>query len=422
MKALHCFIVFTATLSLFSCAQKTPKKRTVLAIPVYGQSLASGEQAERITDFDTLSKKSHHLILTENLDEEFGYFSGTHFKQWMKKMLHDRHRAFELSVYSMAEVITNYFDNKGFGDSLMICTFPGGQGASSIVDISKGSQPYQKFLEEIEGAYEKAKSKGWDFQVPAVCWMQGEDDVLWKKSSNYKKDLKTFLTALNKDVKAITKQPNNITCICYQTNCLTLANEFNANLFKGRETLVPQAQLELIRDDQQFMASGPTYPYSFAEDSPHIDGLSQKRLGYLAGLSVIRLLESQQSKGLTPASFSRAGDTVIIRFNVSSPPLVLDTLAIYKAANYGFSIINTSNQNIVQQVILQNNTIKICCKQSPAGCKVRYAVNGGKRKNGYKHGPRGNLRDSQGDDLKATILKQKYPLHNWCYQFDVLLL
>ena len=419
MKRLSWFIILM--IASVSCTQEKQDKRTVIAIPVYGQSLALGEEAIRITDFDSLTKQTHHHILTENLDEEFGYLSDTHFKQWVKKISGDRRRAFELSIYGMSEVIANYIDSKGHCDSLMICTFPGGQGATSIVDMSKGSSAYIKFLEEIQSACKKAKSKGWDFIVPAFCWMQGEDDIVWKKSSNYKKDLKQFQVDLNNDVKAITKQKRNVICIAYQTNCLTLSKDFKANNFISKETPVPQGQMELIRDDSLFMASGPTYPYSFTGgERVHIDGISQKRLGYLAGLSVVRLLESQPGKGLTPSKFKISGNTVEVEFNVPSPPLVLDTTAVLKAANYGFSIVDSTNTNILKQVSLQNNKVKLYCEKSPAGSKIRYAVNGIKEKSGYRYGPRGNLRDSQGIKQTVTIQNQLYPLHNWCYQFDIL--
>ena len=40
-------------------------------------------------------------------------------------------------------------------------------------------------------------------------------------------------------------------------------------------------------------------------------------------------------------------------------------------------------------------------------------------KSGRLYGPRGNLRDSQGDSIKITIQNETYPIHNWCYQFDM---
>ena len=414
-----CF-TFLVTCFILSCQTEKSEKKTVLAIPVYGQSLALGEEAIRITDFDSLTKQTNHHVLTENLDEEFGYLSETHFKQWMKKILHDRHRAFELSIYGMSEMVSKYLYAKGNGDSLIISIFPGGRGATGISDLGKGSDAYKKFLDEIETAYNKAQRRGWNFVVPAFCWMQGEDDIVWRKSPDYKRDLETFQADLNRDIKSITKQTKDVKCICYQTNCLTLSKQFKAVNYHIRETYVPQGQMELIRDNEMFMASGPTYPYSFEGERVHIDGVSQKRLGNMAGLAVIRLLESKPGKGLIPEHFTISGDTVLVKFNVPSPPLVLDTVSVWKADNFGFTVVDSGNTNIIQELILENDIIKLCCKKSPKGCKVRYAVNGKPGKSGYKFGPRGNLRDSQGIEQKVDILKKVYPLHNWCYQFDMI--
>ncbi|MGC4234433.1 MAG: sialate O-acetylesterase, partial [Niabella sp.] len=281
------FIIYICL--LFSCSNEK-RSGTVLAIPIYGQSLALGEESIRITNFDTFINKCKHRVLTENLDEDFGYFSDTHLKQRFKKLIGDKRRAFELSIYGMSELLCDYFDKKGVGDSLLICTFPGGQGATGINDLSKNSKAYTKFLEELKDAYETAKDQGLNFVVPAFCWMQGENDVVWGTSKNYKEDLKKFHSDFNKDVKAITKQKEDVVCICYQTNCITLSKKYTPEHFSDYNcdvTAVPQAQMELVRDDPFFIASGPVYPYSFVENERvHLDGLSQKKIGYLAGLSV----------------------------------------------------------------------------------------------------------------------------------------
>ena len=412
------FIVVMITLVVIGCS-KPIEKRTVMAIPVYGQSLALGEEALRITDFDSLCEYCDHRVLTQNLDEKFGYFSENPFKQWLKKMSRSKKRSFELSIYGMAEAITHYWQIERI-DSLLLCTFPGGQGATGIQGLGRGSKGYGKIMNELSGAFKEAQSKGWDFIVPAGCWVQGGDDIVWDKSRNYKKDLKQFQIELNQDIKAITKQSRDVVFICYQPNCLALSENFNENAFNCREVQVPEALMELVRDDSLFMASGPTYPYSFARERVHLDGLSQKRLGYLAGLSSIRLFQSKSSKGLTPADLNVLGDTVLIDFNVPYPPLIIDTLEVAKVKNYGFSVIDSSGTDILQQMLLRDNLIKLCCVKSPVGCKVRYAVNGVQGKNGFQYGPRGNLRDSQGEQFAATILGKLYPLHNWCYQFDIL--
>jgi hypothetical protein len=87
--------------------------------------------------------------------------------------------------------------------------------------------------------------------------------------------------------------------------------------------------------------------------------------------------------------------------------------------HYGFSVITPDNKDIVQTVSIQDDCVLIQCSEQPKGCKVRYAINGEKFKSGRLHGPRGNLRDSQGEHQKAHVNGKTYPLHNWCWQFDI---
>ena len=42
-------------------------------------------------------------------------------------------------------------------------------------------------------------------------------------------------------------------------------------------------------------------------------------------------------------------------------------------------------------------------------------------KSGNIHGPRGNIRDSQGDKLKTVIKGKEYGLSNWAYQFEMFI-
>ena len=134
-----CIITF-----LTSCSQRSNLHQTVLCIPVYGQSLALGEEAERITDFDSLANYADGRIVTENLDHQFGYFENDELKEFAKKLVGYQKRAFELSVYNMAKVLAD-----SIGSDTLICIFPGGQGATAIANLSKGTKPYQKFIEDI---------------------------------------------------------------------------------------------------------------------------------------------------------------------------------------------------------------------------------------------------------------------------------
>ena len=398
MKQLSAIILLIASV-LFTACQKDYDHKTVLCIPVYGQSLALGEEAERLTDFDFLAAYADGRIVTEDLDHSFGYFENDKFKHWVKKTAGYQKRAYELSVYKMAQVLADQF-----GEDTLICIFPGGQGATAIANLSKGTLPYQSFIENIHSAYETAQERGWDFIVPAICWMQGESDIVDYPSTIYHDMLTQIWEDMNDDILQITQQKDSIPFICYQANSLTRAEQFKANTNVCRETEVPQTFVNLLRDNKHFWASGPTYPYTCVNEKIHIDAQGQQTIGELAARSVIGILRgAERFRGLIPTQTETDKDTVIIHFNTSSI-LALDTIQVRKAEHYGFSVINMENKNIIQEVVLDGSSIKLTCFDSPIDCRIRYAVNGDYMKSGNQHGPRGNLRDSEG---------------NWCYQFDL---
>ena len=379
--------------------------RVVVCVPVYGQSLALGEEAVRITNFDSLRINNNGRIVNENLDYQFGCYSDKKWKRIIKRLLHDHRHSYELSLYSMAESLV-----KELGEDTVICIFPGGMGETPIFKLVKDyNYLYPIFLSDIRNAYEKAKEKGWDFYVPAVCWMQGESDIIDYMKDDYKVMLKKICTDLNKDIKAITHQNKDIHLICYQANALTKAERFNAYDFNCIETRVAQATLELIRDDSLFWASGPTYSYNFVNEKIHIDALGQQQIGKLDAISILHLLRGgAKTYGLIPTQVHSEQDDVIISFSIPQPPLVFDTISVRPVSHYGFNVISKDGNDIVTSATIEDNTVRLKCKESPLGCKIRYAVNGERMKSGNKHGPRGNLRDS-------------HPLRNWCYQFDLLL-
>ena len=392
--------------------------KVVICIPVYGQSYALGEEAIRITDFDSLRINYNGRIVTEQLDYSFGYFDPTsRLKQFIKRLFHYDKRSFELSIYGMAESLVSKI-----GEDTIFCIFPGGLGMQPIKKLMKGSSPYHKFIEEINCAYKNAQERGWGFNIPAICWMQGESDIVDYPGTDYKTLLKQIYQELNADIKSITHQSNDIRFICYETNVITKGKKYKPNHFNGTEAQTPQAQMELIRDDSVFWASGPMYPYSYVNESLHPDGISQKRFGYLVAESVIDLLHHEKRFiGVVPIKTDIKENEVRILFNVPCPPLYFDTVSVRKINNYGFNVIRKDNVDIISNVKLDGDTVIIKCKDSPIGCKIRYAVNGEYMKSGWRVGPRGNLRDSQGNNKKVEIQGRTYALHNWCYQFDYLL-
>ena len=413
MKYKIVFIILTI-IGFVSCNNNNVHK-TVICIPVYGQSLALGVEAERITDLDSLANYANGRIVTEHMDHQYGYYDLNGIKQYVKKIIHHRKNSPELSVYSMAKWLVDHT-----GEDTLICIFPGGQDGTIISNLGKGTTPYNKLLKDIETAYKSAKDRDWGFEIPAICWMQGETDINSYPGTNYQELLLQFVKDINTDVKQFTGQVKDIEIICYQANSLTRAKDFNALSFNCSETEVPQTQMELIRDSSFFHASGPTYPYDCVNEVIHIDGIGQIMHGVLAALSAQDIICHQKKKrGLLPLMAKCHDMEITISFSIPKPPLTFDTIKVAKADNYGFSVVTPEGRNILKETYLLNDTVYILCSEQAKGCRVRYAVNGEYMKSGRIHGPRGNLRDSQGDSLAITIRGGEYPIHNWCYQFDI---
>lgn len=401
-------------LALVAC-QEADEHKTVICIPVYGQSLAIGVDAIRVTDFDSLANYADGRIVTENMDHRFGYFDISPFKQFVKRITRYHKRSFELTVYGMAEVLA---DNTG--KDTLICIFPCGKDGAFIADLGKGSETYNKFLHDIKIGYQSAQKRGWNFVIPALCWMQGETDMTRYPKTDYRKLFLQFVENINQDIKQITRQQQDIEVICYQTNSVARAKNFNPTTYNCPEALVPGIQLELVRDDSSFHASGPTYPYDYVNEIIHIDGTSQKKHGVLVALAALDIIKQQKhQRGLLPIKVQCQDKEVAIDFNIPCPPLTFDTIQVTNPGHYGFSVITPDNRDIVENVILQDGRVHLLCRESPKNCRIRYAINGEKMKSGRLHGARGNLRDSQGDSIRITIQDKTYPIHNWCYQFDM---
>jgi len=427
MKRNHIFLFVFACLlvcglayiyvALF-CGKADVKNRVVVCVPVYGQSLALGEEAKRVTDLDELKENYFGRVVTENIDYNFGYFDHSYVKQAVKKLIHYKQRDFELSVYGMSELLASHL-----GNDTIICTFPGGQGETELAYLCKGSIPYQRFLDDIEKACSYVQERGGVFYVPAVCWMQGESNIEGYSGNGYKELFLRFCKDLNEDIKAITDQKDNVRMVCYQPNSLSRGDQFDENSYECEETVVPQAFVELIRTDSLFCASGPTYPYNFINEAIHIDGIGQKRLGSLAGMAVESIIHHKERfRGVIPLTVHACDSNVVVHMNVPCPPLLFDTIEVEKIDNYGFKVVDSNGRDVLCDVKLDGSSVILKCNRPSLGCKVRYAVNGEKEKSGRVKGPRGNLRDSQGDKKTVVVKGVEYPLHNWCYQFDELVI
>ena len=379
------------------------KPKVVVCVPVYGQSLAMGEEAELVTDIDGLSKKWEGRLVGEGLNDRFGYYEDISWKKNIKRLIRYGNRRYENSAFAMGEALAG-----ALGKDTVVCVFADGRGGTAISNLIKGSSPYDALIQDIKSSYEEAKKKGMEFFVPAICWMQGESDMFDYTRVDYRKILAHFAIDVNKDIKRITGQRRDVKIVGYQSCCLTKCYNFNPTDYDCYEISIPQVQMQLIRENSTFIAGTPVYFLDFVDDRIHLDGKSQTVVGRYNAAAVLDIVRRGDSnRGLYPVNVKSKGNTAIIEFNNSGGKLVFDTINVNKVRNYGFSVITPDNRDIAQRVGIVNDNIVIECSDNTKGCKVRYGANGEKNKSGRRLGARGNL-----------LRRNSTMMPEWCYMFD----
>lgn len=392
------YLVFSM-LVMMACSKGNKDIKVVVCVPVYGQSLALGEEAELLTDIGHLYDDNQGRIMAEGLGSSFGYYEDHGLKQMVKRLIRYSNRLNENSSYAMAKTLTEQL-----GKDTAVCIFAGGRGGTEISRLVKGSEPYTMFLENIKKSYEEARERGIKFYVPAICWMQGESDMFDYTHVDYKKMLKQFAEDINNDVKEITRQREDVKIVTYQSCCLTRCWNFDPLQYNCYEATIPQAQMELAREKGLFAAGTPVYPFSFVDERIHLDGKSQQEVGRRHAFVVLDIIrKGESSAGLYPTLIAAHDSIVTVKFNRG--PLSIDTTNVSPAKNLGFSVITPDGRDITSRVDVTTDSIVINCNAPATACCIRYAINGTKQKTGGKAGPRGNIKASDG--------KRDY----WCFMF-----
>ena len=115
---------------------------------------------------------------------------------------------------------------------------------------------------------------------------------------------------------------------------------------------IPTAQMELIRDNNMFVASNPVYilDHSKAEHI-HLSASGEKMMGLYCGIALKSVIDGTcNKKGVTPATYSISENTVILKCNVPCPPLRVDNTWVKEVDNFGFTLLTSDNVNIIESV------------------------------------------------------------------------
>ncbi|NPT38228.1 hypothetical protein [Paraburkholderia xenovorans] len=291
-----------------------------------------------------------------------------------------------------------------------------GEGSMDIATLSPPGRYYTRLLRDIAQGKRLADAQGKTYGVGAITWTQGEaDDSINTPVPAYIARLKTLRADVDRDAKALTGQKQDVEMITYQV----ATNRH----FDQPYPHIALALLQASHEDPHIHLAVPMYLFRYV-DGGHTDNRSTEWMGAYYGLVLKRILIDQETwKPLEPLAWQRAGATATLRFNVPAPPLKWDTTQVAGNSDYGFSLRLPSGTLLpIRSVsITAPDEVRITAQSPiPAGTHVEYAFNG-VGVAGSRYGPRGNLRDSQGDAIRFNDGRESMRLDNWCVIFDVQL-
>ena len=390
----------------------------------YGQSLSVGQAAPAIST----TQSYDNLMFVRGMRPQYDYPAET-AAQWYASLQP------AIEAQSPTQSILAETPSMGTGDSIkerilvedglaynsmsyqLLLSAPG-YGATNISQLSKGTTHYNRMVEQAQYGLALANAANKTYAVQAVTWTQGESDYIsGTTQAAYVTALNTLIADINTDIKAATGQTKNIPVIGYQIASHKVYSRTTPNIALG--------QLEVEGSNPLVYIATPMYHFAYAGAADaHLTNVSSRWLGAYYGLAYKRIvIDGVDWKPLKPLSSMKQGKTAVIKFHVPVGRLVLDTTLVAANTNYGFELVDSVGAalTISSIAVIGPDTVKVVAAATiPAGAKLRYAWSGSGTV-GSSDGPRGNLRDTQGDSIVFDPTGINKPMHNWCVIFELSL-
>lgn len=311
-------------------------------------------------------------------------------------------------------------EHSGFqaSDLVLLGSVPG-QGGKTIAQLSKGSGTgyYDRILADIQYGYALAQAQGKTYEPVAAFWIQGESDQsAGTTKAVYKTALATLIDNVNADSSALLGFPVAVKWVTYMFN--SWVNRTPNTAYPS----IPLALQELAQERADLFMACPMYQFEYS-DTSHLTGRSSKALGAYLGLAIKRaVFDGVEFAPLGVVDHVKQGKVINLKFKPAGK-LVLDTALVTNPGNYGFSLVDGAGSPLaIASVSIRYDMVAIVATAPiPVGAKLRYAFIGGTTGQlpSRTTGPRGCLRDSQGDQILFDPAGVNWPLHNWALPFEL---
>lgn len=283
-----------------------------------------------------------------------------------------------------------------------------GEGGKTITELM---QPvlFDRIEDSIDAGYAIANALGYTYNVTSMMWNQGQNDAVSNTPEpDYTDKMEQVRLMVQAKAQAVSGQPNPVKMLGMQT-ASHAAPTYN------KPPTVPFAQYRAGKKYPHIRVVVPMYICTFnTVDEIHLNAASETLLGYYWGVARKRIINDKQDwRALEPIDFVKQGNVCRIRFHVPVGKLVIDDALCATIANAGFVLFNLGVSVAITSVTLTGPDSVTIVGAAPWN-EVQYATVGSTPgKSGKLQGPRGNLRDEQGD----AIMINGIPLHNPCLMF-----
>lgn len=281
-------------------------------------------------------------------------------------------------------------------ESAYIGSAPGRRGFP-INLLHKDSVYWIAMMEQVQAAKALTEAEDLNYRVAAMTWTQGETDYSDDTPrETYTQLFSQMANDFESDVVAITEQSEPPILVTYQVAA--------HRRYEKDDFIIALSQKDVADQEEQVYLATPLYHLEYGDDNLHLTAEGSLMLGKYYGLVIKKVLfDGIEWKPLQPETVTWTENTITINLHVPEGELTIDTDIVSEAPNFGFDIWNIDNTqvlDVISSVTVDGAQISIQLTQNvPFGSRLTYAR--GRPEDPFvanrTEGPRGNIRDSQGD-------------------------